>query len=122
MKGLFWGLTTIDLHFLTDNYPEESAKIKAQKFESYVGGPATNAAITYQHLGGNARLVTAIGQNNFTQTIHDQLKKRKITFHDMLKDVKEEPVFASIITNIENGKRTIISYLPKRNPLAESPI
>jgi sugar/nucleoside kinase (ribokinase family) len=119
MKGLFWGLTTIDLHFLTDHYPEENAKIKAQKFESYVGGPATNAAITYQHLGGNSRLVTAIGQNNFTQTIHDQLKKRKITFHDMLKDVKEDPVFASIITNIENGKRTIVSYLPKRNPLAE---
>ncbi len=119
MKGLFWGLTTIDLHFLTDHYPEENAKIKAQKFESYVGGPATNAAITYQHLGGNARLVTAIGQNNFTQTIHDQLKKRKISFHDMLKEVKEEPVFASIITNIETGKRTIVSYLPKRNPLAE---
>jgi len=119
MKGLFWGLTTIDLHFLTDHYPEESAKIKAQKFESYVGGPATNAAITYQHLGGNPRLVTAIGQNNFTQTIYDQLKKRKINFHDMLEGVKEEPVFASIITNTDNGKRTIISYLPKRNPVAE---
>ena len=116
MKGLFWGLTTIDLHFLTDHYPEENAKIKAQKFESYIGGPATNAAITYQHLGGNAKLITAIGQNNFTQTIHHQLKNRKIAFHDMLKDVAEEPVFASIITNTSSGKRTIVSYLPKSKP------
>jgi len=119
MRGLFWGLTTIDLHFLADHYPEESSKIKADKFESYIGGPATNAAITYRHLGGNAQLVTAIGKNNFTQTIHEQLKTFSVPFVDMLKEVRFEPVFASVITNTTNGKRTIVSYLPKSNPSAD---
>ena len=113
MKGLFWGLLTIDLHFFTDHYPAENSKIKARKFSSYIGGPATNAAITFQHLGGRARLVTSIGKNIFKSMIFEELSEYNVGVYDLKLNEKTEPVFASIVTNERNSTRTIFSYHPK---------
>lgn len=112
MKGLFWGLLTIDLHFFTDHYPEENSKVKAKKFKSYIGGPVTNAAITFSHLGGQSRLFTSIGKNPYRKMINEQLEHYGIDVHDLKSEVEEDPVFASVITNEANGSRTIYSYHP----------
>jgi sugar/nucleoside kinase (ribokinase family) len=113
MKGLFWGLLTIDLHFFTDHYPAENSKIKARKFNSYIGGPATNAAITFQHLGGRARLVTSVGKNIYKSMIYEELSEYNVSIYDLKVNEKTEPVFASIVTNERNSSRTIFSYHPK---------
>ncbi|MCK5105487.1 MAG: hypothetical protein KAR17_21835 [Cyclobacteriaceae bacterium] len=112
MKGLFWGLLTIDLHYFTDHFPIENTKTKVKKFNTYIGGPATNAAITFQHLGGKTRLVTAIGKNSFHAMIMDDIAKYNIDALDLKANENVEPVFASIITNESSGERTIFSYLP----------
>lgn len=112
MKGLFWGLLTIDLHFFTDHYPTENSKVKANAFNSYIGGPATNAAITFQHLGGKARLVTAVGKNHFKSMICEELAEYNVGIYDLKAQERVDPVFASIITNQGNGSRTIFSYHP----------
>ena len=114
MNGLFWGLLTIDLHFFTDHYPEENTKTKVNKFDSYIGGPATNAAITFQHLGGDGKLVTAIGENSFNAMIHEEIKMYNIDVTDLKFNEKSDPVFASIITNESSGERTVFSYHPKK--------
>lgn len=114
MKGLFWGLLTIDLHYFTNYYPEENTKTKVKKFNTYIGGPATNAAITFQHLGGKADLATAIGKNSFNSMIVEELAKYQISTADLKADEAEEPIFASIITNDSSGARTIFSYLPQK--------
>jgi len=116
MKGLFWGLLTIDLHFFTDYYPEENSKTKVKKFDSYVGGPATNAAITFGHLGGKTRLITAIGQNAFNSMIKKDISNFNIELIDLIENKKTAPVFASILTNESNGSRTILSYHPEQVP------
>lgn len=118
MKGLFWGLLTVDLHFFTDHFPDENTKTKVKKFNTYIGGPATNAAIAFQHLGGNAQLVTAIGQNNYHGLITEDLARFKIAFNDMKATVPSDPVFASILTNDTNGSRTIFSYFPSSKDLS----
>lgn len=115
MTGLFWGLLTIDLHFFTDQYPEENSKVKAKGFQSYTGGPATNAAITYSHLGGAAKLVTSIGKNPFRGMIREELDPFNLKINDMKSDKDSDPVFASIITNSNSGSRTIFSYHPKED-------
>ncbi len=114
MKGLFFGLLTIDLHFYTDHYPEENSKIKAKKFDSYIGGPATNAAITFNHLGGNTELITAIGKNNFNSMVYEDIGQYEIEVKDLLAGEKADPVFASIITSEATGERTIFSYHPPK--------
>ncbi len=116
MKGLFWGLLTIDLHYFTNYYPDENTKTKVKKFHSYIGGPATNAAITFQHLGGETNLVTAIGKNSFHSMIMEEIAKFNIDTLDLKADESVEPIFASIITNETSGARTIFSYLPQKAP------
>ncbi len=115
MKGLFWGLLTIDLHFFADHFPVENTKSKVDKFNLYIGGPATNAAITFQYLGGDGNLVTGIGQNTFNEMIRQELMKNAIKFHDLKANKKVEPVYASILTNTTSGSRTIFSYPPSAN-------
>lgn len=114
MNGLFWGLLTIDLHFFADHFPDENTKTKVKKFDSYIGGPATNAAITFQHLGGNSQLVTAVGQNSFRSMIYDRLKQYDISAFDLREQETTDPIFASILTNESSGSRTIFSYNPPK--------
>jgi sugar/nucleoside kinase (ribokinase family) len=113
MKGLFWGLLTIDLHFFTDHYPNENSKVKARNFTSYIGGPATNAAITFRHLGAQTQLTTSVGINAFRAMVFDELRHYGVDIYDLKSSERAEPVFASIITNESNGTRTIFSYHPK---------
>lgn len=117
MKGLFWGLLTIDLHYFTNYYPDENTKTKVKKFHSYIGGPATNAAMTFQHLGGKTNLVTAIGKNSFRSMILEDIAKFNIDTLDLKANENVEPIFASIITNESSGTRTIFSYLPQKATL-----
>lgn len=120
MNGLFFGLITIDLHFFADHFPDENSKTKAQRFDSYIGGPATNAAITFQHLGGKAQLVTAVGQNSFRSMIYDRIRQYDLETIDLKESEKTEPIFASILTNESSGSRTIFSYHPPQvNRMAE---
>ncbi len=121
MKGLFWGLLTIDLHYFTDYYPTENTKTKVKRFNTYIGGPATNAAITFQHLGGKTRLVTAVGKNSFNSMIKDDLANYSIDTVDLKAEEKVNPVFASIITNESSGERTIFSSLPPKANLNNVP-
>lgn len=111
-KGLFAGLLTIDLQFFAPQYPRENSKLKAKKFDIHIGGPATNAAITYAHLRGEADLVTAIGDHVFTEFIHKSLSEWKVNGHDLTPDSPELPTFASVLSNTITGDRTIFSYHP----------
>ena len=114
MNGLFFGLITIDLHFFSDHFPEENSKTKAKRFDSYIGGPATNAAITFKHLGGTSKLVTAVGQNSFRSMIYDRINNYDLEIIDLIEKDKAEPIFASILTNESTGSRTIFSYHPSQ--------
>jgi sugar/nucleoside kinase (ribokinase family) len=125
MNGLFWGLLTIDLHYFTNHYPSENTKTKVKRFNTYIGGPATNAAITFQHLGGKTELVTAIGKNLFNTMIKDEIAKYRINTMDLKAEENIDPVFASIITNESSGERTIFSFHPPKanlNNLTKNPV
>ena len=50
LRGLFGGLTTIDIQYLVNTFPRSNSKTVASQFAMSVGGPATNAAITFAYL------------------------------------------------------------------------
>jgi len=112
MKGLFIGLNTIDVQFFVENYPEANEKTKAKNYGMYSGGPATNAAITYAHLGGKPQLISSFGRHLFTELTFDELKNLKVDVTDITPNRKCHPIFASVVTDIVNGNRSVISYHP----------
>ena len=115
MKSLFVGLNTVDIQFLVGEYPPSNTKIKAEKYGIYAGGPATNAAITFSHLGGQADLLTLIGKHAFTDFIYQDLKKQKVGIIDLISEKQTTPTFASVITTKGNGDRTVFSYHPENH-------
>lgn len=112
-KGIFVGLNTIDIQFLIDMEIKTNTKYKANKNEIFVGGPATNAAICFSHLGGDTTLFTPVGNHHFTNFIQDDLKTYNINLIDPIQSQNAEATIASIITTKMNGDRTVFSYHPK---------
>ena len=68
-SSVFVGLSTIDIVYGVDEFPAANSKIEAKSQEVLVGGPATNAAIAFAHLGGEATLVTAVGRNSLAAVV-----------------------------------------------------
>ncbi len=110
MKGLFVGLNTIDLQFLIKDFPKSNTKIKALKYGMYAGGPATNAAIAFAHLGGKSILLTLIGNHYFADFVKQELTELKVEVIELASKSTILPPFATIWTNESNGDRSICSF------------
>lgn len=107
VKGLFVGLCTKDVIYYIDEFPRNNHKTKTEAFNTYIGGPAANAAITYAALGGNATLATCLGNSPESLKMMDELKTYGVDVlnysgYDAL------PNMASIFVT-EDGNRTIVS-------------
>lgn len=115
MKGLFTGLSTIDIQFMMDKYPEVNTKSLVWESNIYSGGPATNAAITFSNLGGNATLVTSVGNHFFSEFIAKDLALQNVKLYDLSLNASASPIISSIITSATNGDRTIVTVDPRTN-------
>jgi sugar/nucleoside kinase (ribokinase family) len=108
LRGLFVGLTTIDIQYLVDTFPALNSKTVAGTFAMSVGGPATNAAITFAHLGGKSHLMSAIGNNQFTPFIESELHHYNVEFTDLSPLASQLLTVSSIVTT-RGGYRTVIT-------------
>ncbi len=68
-RGLFVGLVTLDLIYLADSIPKNNQKIVATDYTVAAGGPATNASVTFSHLGNQAQILGVMGSHPMTQLI-----------------------------------------------------
>lgn len=107
------GLNTVDLQFIIPEYPKANTKSKANHSEIHTGGPATNAAITCAHLGEKVDLITPIGKHIFSEYIFEDIHKYGVHIIDPAAYINSSPVFASIISTLDSGDRTVLSYHPK---------
>lgn len=110
-RGLFIGLTTIDIQHYVDYFPISNQKIKSSAPEILVGGPAANASVAFATLNNGAFFVSACGQNSFTETIKEDCKVTKVNYIDLVDKQDFKPVLASVVTS-ENGDRTIFTHNP----------
>ena len=108
-QGLFVGLTTLDLIYLTTRLPRNNEKIVALKQIIAAGGPATNAAVTFNCLGGKARLLSSIGKHPLSKLIHSDLEEYSVEFKDLEADKNQSPPVSSIFVTESTGERAIIS-------------
>jgi sugar/nucleoside kinase (ribokinase family) len=113
MSGLFFGLTTIDIQYFVEQFPEPNSKVKAAESPDIIaGGPATNAAVTFSYLGGDAHLVSVFGQNPLRGVLENDILSQNIKYYDLASEHEHEPVVASVITSVDNGNRTIFTNNP----------
>lgn len=120
--GLFVGLSTLDLIYLALAPPQANQKLVAQDSAIASGGPATNAAVTFAHLGNTAHLVTAMGSHPMTQLMRSDLEGcsqaisqgQSLTITDLTPSYTQSPSISSIVVTQTTGERAVVSLNAKQ--------
>ncbi|MBD2690760.1 sugar kinase [Anabaena catenula] len=107
--ALFVGLVTLDLIYLADSPPKNNQKLVATDYTVAAGGPATNAAVTFSHLGNQAQLLTVLGSHPMTQLIRTDLGNYQVAIIDLDSSKDTPPPVSSIIVTQSTGERAVIS-------------
>lgn len=107
-NGIFVGLTTLDLVYQVDNFPAPNTKIAARSQDLFAGGPATNASVTFQHLGGHATLVSPVGRHLFASAMNAEFARYGVAHIDLAPEFDGLPPIASITVN-SAAERNIVS-------------
>ena len=114
-RGIFVGLSTIDIVYGVDEFPAANTKIAARSQNLFVGGPATNAAVAFAHLGGQAALVTDAGRHTLANMIREELRNFSVSLTDLHPHFEGVPVL-SLVTVDRNGNRSVVSANATRVP------
>ncbi len=122
MKGLFVGLTTLDIQFLMPKYPAPNTKNFSQQTLLSAGGPATNASVCFSHMGGSSVLLTHIGKNVFNKFLLEEIESLGVDIFDIAENREVSPVISGIVTSLDNGERTVITNRPGQHDFFESDI
>ncbi|MGB3511690.1 MAG: sugar kinase [Microcoleaceae cyanobacterium] len=120
--GLFVGLITLDLVYLTATYPNQNQKIVAADYAVTAGGPATNAAVTFSYFGNRTTLICGLGNNPITHLIRADLDKYNVAIKDLDKNRDQPPPVSSIITTQNTGDRAVISINATKSQISKQVI
>ncbi|WP_435210551.1 PfkB family carbohydrate kinase [Streptomyces sp. bgisy034] len=107
--GLFVGLCTVDVIQLVDRVPGPDEKLTARDQTVAAGGPAANAAVTFAHLGGAARLLTAIGSHPLALAVTADLDRAGVAVSDLAVHATDPPAVSSIMVTASTGQRAVAS-------------
>lgn len=109
-SGLFVGLCTVDIQYLADSAPEPDDKTAARELAVAAGGPATNAAVAFAHVGGESRLLTRIGTHPFTAFMQDDLRRCRVEAIDLDPGETALPTVSSIVSVPATAQRSIVTF------------
>jgi sugar/nucleoside kinase (ribokinase family) len=107
-RGLFVGLTTVDLVQRVDRAPGVNEKVVAQRSDVAAGGPAATAAVAFAALGGHAVLLSALGPGPMARFAAEDLERAGVQVVDAWRDGADLSV--SAITVLDgSGERSVVS-------------
>lgn len=109
MRALFVGLCTLDVITLVDHVPAPNEKLTARAQTVAAGGPATGAAATFAHLGGEAVLLTAFGGHPLAGVISADLAALGVDVINLTADSPEPPAVSTILVTEATGDRAVAS-------------
>jgi sugar/nucleoside kinase (ribokinase family) len=107
--GLFVGLITLDLVYLTDHAPANNQKLVAADYTLAAGGPATNAAVTFRALGSTATVLGALGCHAIAHLIQSDLQTCGVVIADLAPHRSTSPPVSSIVVTQATGERAVVS-------------
>ena len=107
--GLFVGLATLDVIHRITKPPAVNEKVTSTAQFVAAGGPAANAAVTFAALGGQAILVTALGDDPIADLIRADLTAYGVTVVDAAAgSTRAVPVSAVSVVE-STGDRSVVS-------------
>src|ERR1700760_3484155 len=109
-RGLFVGLTTVDVVHRLDALPGPDEKATASRQEVLAGGPAAVAAIAFAALGGEPTLLTALGRHPLAEVARADLQQCGVRVVDAAfgASVATVPV-SSVRVRLRSGERSVSS-------------
>jgi sugar/nucleoside kinase (ribokinase family) len=108
-RALFVGLCTLDLIYSVTHVPGANEKITALRQTVSAGGPATNAAVTFAHLGGQATLLTGVGEHTLAAGIRADLQLADVALVDVAGEAARAPAISTIMVTSGSGERSVVS-------------
>lgn len=108
-NGLFVGMVTLDLVYLSAKLPGNNQKVVASDYTVAAGGPATNAAVTFSYLGNQATILGVVGIHPITHLIRGDLEGQGVAIADLDPTTTQPPPVSSIIVTQTTGDRAVIS-------------
>ncbi len=108
-RGVFAGLTTLDVVHRVRTHPQPNQKITAAEQAVAVGGPAANAALVFAALGGQATLVTALGRSPVADLIRRDLQAHGVQVLDAIPEQQREPPVSAAAVQMSSGERSVVS-------------
>jgi sugar/nucleoside kinase (ribokinase family) len=109
-SALVAGLCVVDLVQRVARPPGRDEKVTALSRELAAGGPATNAAVTFAVLGGDAVLVTAIGSGPLEAVVRADLDRSGLSVVDVAAGDGEFALNVSSVVVVDGtGERSVVS-------------
>ncbi|MDQ3987631.1 MAG: PfkB family carbohydrate kinase [Actinomycetota bacterium] len=109
-RGLFVGLTTLDLVQRVERAPGANDKVRASRADLASGGPAANAAVTFGALGGRATLVSALGPGPVARLAADDLSRHGVTVADCWPSGGPDLSISAATVLEGTGERSVVSH------------
>ena len=118
--GLFIGMVTLDLIYLVEQMPDCNQKIAALTSIVAAGGPATNSAVAFSHLGNDATLLGSVGAHPINHLILADLQQCGVTIADLTPTRTDSPPVSSIIVTRSTGERAVVAMNAIKSPIEAS--
>ena len=107
--GVFVGLATLDVIHRIAKAPAVNQKITSSEQFVSAGGPAANAAVTFAALGGDATLVTALGDDPVADLIRADLLACGVTVVDAAAGTTRAVPVSAVSVVESTGDRSVVS-------------
>jgi sugar/nucleoside kinase (ribokinase family) len=107
--GLFVGLATLDVIHRIAKAPAANEKVTSTAQFVAAGGPAANAAVTFAALGGEAILVTALGDDPVADLIRADLRAYGVRVVDAATGTTRAVPVSAVSVIESTGDRSVVS-------------
>jgi len=107
--GVFVGLATLDVIHRIAKPPAVNEKITSTAQFVAAGGPAANAAVTFAALGGDAILVTALGDDPVAELIRADLAAYGVSVVDAAAGTTRAVPVSAVSVVESTGDRSVVS-------------
>lgn len=109
LDSLFIGSSTKDILMLVDAPPASDQRIAASYFTTTCGGVSSTAAAAHQHLGGVTGIITAVGDDDTSQFIRDDLQRQNYQYIKLFA-IPDHFSSTSMIQVEKDGKRCLTCF------------
>ncbi len=108
-KVLVTGIAVVDFVFQVETMPKRPEKHRAQAMEAVGGGIAANAAVAISRLGGQAQLLTRLGDDAVGDMIRGDLQRERVDLSASVCTAGARSPVSSVLIDA-HGERLLVNF------------